>query len=97
MQILERFEIALRLDDERILVPSMLPKERPIFNMKFSQRVHKMNPSTRRQLIENDSNSKDGESPFSRINYILRNYHLSYIPAGFWSRLVGKYMSVFLH
>ena len=29
LQLMERFEIALSLNDEQILVPSMLPKEKP--------------------------------------------------------------------
>jgi len=29
LQLMERFEIALSLNDEQLLVPSMLPKEKP--------------------------------------------------------------------
>ena len=67
IQLLERFEIVLTLDESRYLIPCMLPIEHPsIVNAKMKLK---------------DSNN---------VQYITRNYHMAYIPAGFWSRLIAR-------
>ena len=88
---MERFEIALRLDDERILIPSMLPRERPSLLMEDSP--GSQNGGSQRDRLSKLVSLPRGRAATERslaIDHILRNYHLGYVPAGFWSRLIGK-------
>ncbi|XP_070542862.1 leucine-rich repeat serine/threonine-protein kinase 1-like [Ptychodera flava] len=59
LQLLERFEIALAISKKEILIPSMLPKEKPGFSLE----------------------------PLPKL---LRYYKMSYVPSGFWSRLITR-------
>eukprot|EP00794_Sanderia_malayensis_P013704 gene13704-15131_t len=93
LQIMERFEIALKLDDEKILIPSMLPREKPfdaldqaahtasVTSSGNKNRLSKFVSLPRNQLITQNGGF---------IEYIIRNYLLSYVPAGFWSRLIAR-------
>lgn len=77
-RLLERFEIALCLDDETFLIPAMLPKERPGLAMEKEMAKY--------------SNPEKGFDPTSEKtnDHINRNYHMNYIPSGFWSRLIAR-------
>nr|XP_002736404.1 PREDICTED: leucine-rich repeat serine/threonine-protein kinase 1-like [Saccoglossus kowalevskii] len=59
LQLLERFEIALALSSKVLLIPSMLPKEKPGFSPEV-------------------------------LPSLKRYYRMSYIPSGFWSRLITR-------
>lgn len=78
LRLLERFEIALSIDNARFLIPCMLPIERPDIRNEMQHVITDEEIDNGR--ISNDRNSK----------YLTRNYHMNYIPAGFWSRLIGK-------
>ena len=59
LTLLDRFEIALSLDNKRILIPSMLPKERPSgVDIEESQRQE--NPPYSRQIIFNSADTPPG-------------------------------------
>ena len=92
LQILERFEIALTLDDERILIPSMLPRDRPGFLLRSMQQQISNRTSKTKPISRLTSIPRGTPNTFSTINleYICRNYHLFYVPSGLWSRLIGE-------
>ena len=72
MRLLERFEIALCLDEKQYLIPAMLPTERPDLQENLERYVEIELANQEKHLFLN------------------RTYHMSYVPAGFWSRLIGK-------
>lgn len=82
---MERFEIVLCLDDEQFLIPSMLPQERP----NLQEILEPLFNSSVETTIVDSTNSKTNNSAASQ--YLSRNYHMSYVPAGFWSRLIGVF------
>ena len=59
LTLLDRFEIALPLDNKRILIPSMLPKERPS-DMDVEESQRQENPPYSRQIIFNSADTPPG-------------------------------------
>ena len=71
---MERFEVVLSLDDDMFLIPCMLPAEKPDVDDKLH---HVITSENFQQRIERTTNC------------LTRDYHMEYIPAGFWARLIG--------
>ena len=64
----------------------MLPLERPGVLMNVLMNQGKS--SNTQHITERDRDSD--------MQYICRNYHMAYIPSGFWSRLIGEPFYVYL-
>ncbi|XP_078364681.1 leucine-rich repeat serine/threonine-protein kinase 1-like isoform X2 [Oculina patagonica] len=90
LQLMERFEIALSLNDEQLLVPSMLPKEKPGMQLHQLQKMI----AKRRKSDEKAKMSSSRRSPVDNrsISTVRRNYQMAYTPSGFWSRLITRLM-----
>jgi len=61
------------------MIPCMMPREKPDIDDKMAHIV------TSREI---ESNMVDKGRKY---NYLTRNYHMEYIPAGFWPRLIGTF------
>lgn len=77
---MERFEVLLSLEDGKFLIPCMLPREKPDIDDKLYHVI------TSQDIIENKVTEERNNS------CLTRDYHMEYIPAGFWARLIGKFV-----
>lgn len=79
---MERFEIALVIDDTKILIPSMLPSDRP----------EDLVATVQKKYINATDKSKPGSNQENKLSgFLTRSYHMNYIPSGFLSRLIGEF------
>ena len=78
LRLLERFEILLSLEDGKFLIPCMLSEEKPDIEDKMFHVI------TSEEIRDHQINVE------RTSNYLTRNYHMQYVPAGFWARLIGK-------
>lgn len=79
----------LSLDEERFLIPSMLPQERPDLQALLKPLLK---PSSSNEGGDVDTASTENNNALQSLS---RNYHMSYVPAGFWSRLIGEVLLFF--
>ena len=64
----------------------MLPRERPDSLMgKVRKKISEIHSDEEMEVCDGD----DGDDGHGDGKYIHRNYHMSYVPSGFWSRLIG--------
>ncbi|XP_067017125.1 leucine-rich repeat serine/threonine-protein kinase 1-like isoform X3 [Acropora muricata] len=88
LQLMERFEIALSLNDKELLIPSMLPKEKP------GMQLHQLHKMIRKTTQEKSSSRTNASATYPEddggVTTVRRNYQMAYIPSGFWSRLITR-------
>ncbi|XP_074645015.1 leucine-rich repeat serine/threonine-protein kinase 2-like [Tubulanus polymorphus] len=65
LRLLEKFEIALPLNDRELLIPCRVSPKRPQLNLPGK----------------------------ARTDYIHRHYEMPFVPIGFWSRLICRFLS----
>lgn len=78
LRLLERFEILLSLEDGNYMIPCMMPREKPDIDEKMVSVIRSRNDE--HNMVQEEH----------KCNYLTRNYHMEYIPAGFWPRLIGR-------
>uniref|UniRef100_A0A7M5VAP0 non-specific serine/threonine protein kinase n=1 Tax=Clytia hemisphaerica TaxID=252671 RepID=A0A7M5VAP0_9CNID len=78
LRLLERFEILLSLEDGKFLIPCMLSEEKPDIEHKMLHVI------TSEEIRHHQINVE------RTTNYLTRNYHMQYVPAGFWARLIAR-------
>ncbi len=90
---MQKFEVVLKLDDSRLLIPSLLPDCEEDSCVVFSRAITK-------QLLEfsPDKNLEPTEMPVVRIYevphpIITRFYLIPFIPSGFFARVMARLMS----
>ncbi|XP_028406855.1 leucine-rich repeat serine/threonine-protein kinase 1-like [Dendronephthya gigantea] len=94
IQLMERFEVALALDDHRLLVPSMLPRDKPGLQLADLSKMMSRGKSGLSAASEDKENEEECEDQTSedQFQYLCRLYKMNYVPSGFWSRLIARLM-----
>lgn len=91
ISLMQKFEVVLLLDEQRLLIPSLLPLHEDdsclIFSRNFS--FHKFNNAAIDQL-RHEPHAPMYETPHQ---IMTRYYQLPFIPNGFFSRLMARLMS----
>ena len=77
IELMNKFEVAIRFTEKYLLVPSFLP-ERHVGYQKISSR---MCPVLQKAM------NKD---TYLKQRVFRRQYLMSYIPSGFWARLITR-------
>ncbi|XP_068741133.1 leucine-rich repeat serine/threonine-protein kinase 1-like isoform X3 [Montipora capricornis] len=88
LQLMERFEIALSLNDKELLIPSMLPKEKP--GMQLHQLQKMIRKTSDEKTKSGTTRSATHPEDWRGVTTVRRNYQMAYIPSGFWSRLITR-------
>ena len=83
LYIMEKFEILINLGDGRLLIPSMLPLERP-------DMVDQVIPDEYEFHQESPLESLEPSCIKQQSTIIRRRILFSYIPSGFWNRLISR-------
>jgi len=89
---MQKFEVVLKLDDNRLLIPSLLPNDEVDSCVVFSQAITKklLKIANFDQLPAHMPHVNIYEIPHPIIN---RFYLLPFIPSGFFSRVMARLMS----
>ena len=78
IELMNKFEVALQISNNYLLVPSLLPiKQGP-------------SPAVSSSLSEETRVSMKMEA-YRNSSVFRRQYRMSYVPSGFWARLVTRY------
>ena len=92
IELLGKFEVALVLNEEQLLVPSMLAST-PHFTIHASPNVFPR-PSLEQLLASAASESDGALKNLSSTGLLLRRfYFMTYVPGGFWPRLISRFLS----
>ena len=88
---MQKFEVVLKLDDNRLLIPSLLPNDEEDSCVVFSQAITK-------KLLELTNFEQPTDMPHVHIYeiphpIISRFYLLPFVPSGFFSRVMARLMS----
>ncbi|XP_048577768.1 leucine-rich repeat serine/threonine-protein kinase 1 isoform X2 [Nematostella vectensis] len=78
INLLSKFEVALPWSSEYLLVPSLLPDRQPISNQPIAPGG---NPVVTRAM---------NMTAYTKTRVLRRQYIMSYIPSGFWPRLITR-------
>ena len=83
VELMSKFEVAIKISDKFLLIPSLLPdkqRECPVVADHESPELRKaMNIHT-----------------YLNHRVHRRQYLMSYVPSGFWARLLTRYLNVIL-
>lgn len=83
VELMSKFEVAIKFSEELLLIPSLLPdkqKECPVIEEQDSAQLRKT--MNMRKYLRYD------------VRVHRRQYLMSYVPTGFWARLLTRYFSV---
>ncbi|KAK3754845.1 hypothetical protein QZH41_011322 [Actinostola sp. cb2023] len=78
INLLSKFEVALQWSSEYLLVPSLLPDRQPISNQPIAPGV---SPLVTRAM---------NMAAYTKTRVLRRQYVMSYVPSGFWPRLITR-------
>ena len=87
LYIMEKFEILIDIGDGRLLIPSMLPLDRPHLVDEIIPNDYDL------ELRNNFEESEEFEGPITitkQSTIIRRRFYFSFIPSGFWNRLLSR-------
>lgn len=89
--LMEKFEIIIFLDNERLVIPSLLPPDKSMSCPVFSRTANPVN-------IEDSLSSWFQNAPHTAITdlphpVLVRYYLLPFVPNGFFARVIARFMS----
>ena len=88
---MEKFEVILFLDDDRLVIPSLLPQDEskscPVFSRTANPVTCEDDVSVR---FESVPHTPIGETPHPML---VRYYLLPFVPNGFFARVIARFMS----
>ena len=87
LYIMEKFEILINLGDGRLLIPSMLPLDRPNMVDQVIPDEYQFHPES---SLEGPSTLHGPLCIKQQSTIIRRRIYFSYIPSGFWNRLISR-------
>lgn len=90
--LMQKFEVVFRLDDSRLVIPSLLPPDEEHSCLVFSRAISQsqcLDEATFREL-RNQPHAPMYETPHVILN---RFYLLPFVPNGFFSRLIARLLS----
>ena len=91
IELLGKFEVALVLNEEQLLVPSMLAAK-PHYTVHTFPNVFPR-PSLE-QVLASAPESSNPLKDLSASGLLLRRfYFMTYVPGGFWPRLISRFLS----
>lgn len=79
VELMSKFEVAIKISERFLLIPSLLPdqqKQCPVLTDNESEDLRKAM----------------NIGAYLSANVIRRQYLMSYIPSGFWARLLTRYL-----
>ena len=87
LYIMEKFEILIDLGDGRLLIPSMLPLDRPNVVDQVIPDEYQFHPES---PLDGPSMLHGPLCIKQQSTIIRRRIYFSYIPSGFWNRLISR-------
>ena len=84
VELLNRFDVAIKISDKFLLVPSLLPDQ---------QKECLIVAENQSSLLQNAMNI----STYLQYEVFRRQYLLTYVPSGLWARLLTRLEIIFQH
>ena len=93
MTLMQKFEVILLLDDNRLLIPSLLPNDESEMCLVFARFISANLGDADTESIHQQM--KEPHAPLCQTPHLLfvRHYLLSFVPNGFFSRVIARLMS----